>query len=84
MSLSPAVPLLERPLQADRIGPQARDSSTTLANQNESNDSTYTMGNSWLLEHHRVCNQGWGDGVARLFNDKIVQPMGKDTERNPR
>jgi hypothetical protein len=70
MSLSPVVLLLERPLQADRIGPQARDPGTRLANQNESKDTTYTMGNSWLAEHHRVGNQGWGNGIAHLFNDK--------------
>ena len=67
MSSSPVIPLLERPLQADQIGPQARDPGTTLANQSESKDSTNSMGNSRLAEHHRIGNQGWSNGVARLF-----------------
>lgn len=31
------------------------------------------MGNSRFTEHHRVGNQSWSNGIARLFNDKTVQ-----------
>jgi len=36
------------------------------------------MGSSWVVEHHRVGNQGWSNGIARLFNDK--QGEGHRTE----
>ena len=41
------------------------------------------MGNSGFTEHHRVGNQSRSNGVARLFNDKIIQAGGEATGRNP-
>lgn len=37
------------------------------------------MGSSWGAEHHRVGNQGWSNGIARLFD---VKQGGRGTGRN--
>ena len=42
------------------------------------------MGNSRFTEHHRVGDQSWSNGVARLFNDKIVQAGGGGYRTEPK